>query len=383
MRFNKILITLKKELNTIVRDKKSLAMMFVLPLMIPLIIFFMSFLYEDLMDSVDETKYNVGINYELNANEKEIIAQTTLNIINYKNKDDMQKAYESKKIEAYINKEESNYLVSFNPDNQDSSVAGSMLTSYLETYNKFLSQNYLLGQDIDPEEALNIIKIEIKELEGDNSFIQEILSMGLVYSLLAIITTAVYCATDIIAGEKERGTLETLLTFPIKSSELITGKYLAIFTSCIITSFLSLFLCFGSLKIASNMFELYNSITLNIGLTTILTSTIILIFASLISSGLCIAIASYCKSYKEAQEALTPVSFISMIPLLLPIAGIETNIFLSLIPIVNHGLLLNDLINSDVNILNIILMIISSIIFTIVIIFFISKQYKSERVLFS
>ena len=383
MRVNKIITTLKKELNTIIRDKKSLTMMFILPMMIPVLIFFMSFMYEDLMDSIDATEYSIGINYELNSVEKEIISQTTLNVINYKNREEMQNAYENKKIQAYINKEIDNYLVSFNPDNQDSSVAGSMLTNYLETYNKYLSQNYLLEQDINPEEALNIIKIEVKELKGDNTFIQEILSMGLVYSLLAIITTAVYCATDIIAGEKERGTLETLLTFPIKSSELITGKYLAIFTSCIITSLLSLFLCFGSLKLASNMFDLYNSITLNIGTTTILTSTIILIFASLISSGLCIAIASYCKSYKEAQEALTPVSFISMIPLLLPVVGIETNVFLSFIPIVNHGLLLNDLINNDVNVLNMTLMIISSIIFTIIIISFISKQYKSERVLFS
>lgn len=383
MRINKILITLKKELNTIIRDKKSLAMMFILPMLIPVLIFFMSFMYEDLMDSVEETEYNIGINYELNSIEKEIISQTTLNVINYKNKEEMQKAYEDKGIEAYINKEKSNYTIFSNPDNQDSSVAGSMLTSYLETYNKILAQNYLLNKDINPEEALNIIKIEVKELKGDNSFIQEILSMGLVYSLLAIITTAVYCATDIIAGEKERGTLETLLTFPIKSSELITGKYLAIFSSCIITSLLSLFLCFGSLKLASNMFELYNSVTLNIGVTTILTSAIILIFSSLISSGLCIAIASYCKSYKEAQEALTPVSFISMIPLLLPLAGIETNIVLSIIPIVNHGMLLNDLISNNVNILNIITMIMSSIIFTFIMIFFISKQYKSERVLFS
>jgi len=383
MRFNKILITLKKELNTIIRDKKSLAMMFIMPLFIPIFIFLMSFMYENMTSSLEETVYNVGINYELNSNEKEIINQTSLKVINYENQEQLQDAFEAKQINAYINKEESKYIVSFNPDEQDSSVAGSMLNSYLETYNKFLAQNYLIGQDIEPAEVFNILSIEHQELEGDNTFIQEILSMGLTYALLAIITTAVYCATDIIAGEKERGTLETLLTFPIKSSELITGKYLAIFISCVITSFLSLILCFSSLKIASNMFELYKTISLNIGIPTILISIVTLIFASLIASGLTIAIACYCKSYKEAQEALTPISFVSIIPMFLPMAGVETNAILSIIPIVNHGVLLNDIVSNSVKSSNVILMIISSIICTIGIIFFISKQYKSERVLFS
>ena len=383
MRINKILITLKKELNSIIRDKKSLAMMFLMPLMIPVFIFLMSFIYDDMDNSLKESVYSVGVNYTMNANEKEIASQLSLNVISYDSVEKMNEAYEKSEISAYVNLENNIYTIFMNPDDQDSAMSGSYLNEYLSAYNDFLAQNYLLGQDIEPTDVFNIVKVEFKELEGKSYIVDLLISIGLAYSLMAIITTATYCATDIIAGEKERGTLETLLTFPIKSSELITGKYLATFISCIITSLVSLIFCFGSLKLASGMFEIYNSSSLNISLTTILLSVLIFIFASFIASGVCIAIACFCKSYKESQEALTPVSFISLFPMILPMAGIETNIVLSLIPIINHGMLLNDIVSNNIDVSNILVMIASSIVCTIIVIIFISKQYKSEKVLFS
>jgi sodium transport system permease protein len=104
---------------------------------------------------------------------------------------------------------------------------------------------------------------------------------------------------------------------------------------------------------------------------------------SLFISGLCIAIASFSKTYKEAQSALTPLSMLVMVPMFLNVLGIDMNPVLSLIPIVNHTLLINDIFCDNINILNISIMFISTIVYVIIIIKFITHLYKSEKILFS
>lgn len=96
---NNVFITIKKELRTILRDKKSLMMMLITPIMIPLFIFIFSYVYDKLMNTNENEKYYVGINYNLNDIEKNLISEN-LEIKYYENKDDMQKAYETNKIEA-------------------------------------------------------------------------------------------------------------------------------------------------------------------------------------------------------------------------------------------------------------------------------------------
>ena len=80
------------------------------------------------------------------------------------------------------------------------------------------------------------------------------------FIIMAITVSATYPATDATAGEKERGTLETLLTFPVKSRDIILGKFFSVSISSIITGVLSLILTLLSLLLANNMFEIYKSL---------------------------------------------------------------------------------------------------------------------------
>ena len=104
---------------------------------------------------------------------------------------------------------------------------------------------------------------------------------------------------------------------------------------------------------------------------------------SLFISGACIAISSFSKTYKEAQSALTPLNMAPMIPIFFYLFGVVMNPMLSLIPVVSHTLLINDIIIGNANIYNIIVMFASTIIYVILIIYYITKQYKSEKILFS
>ena len=189
-------------------------------------------------------------------------------------------------------------------------------------------------------------------------------------------------ATSATAVEKENGTLETLLTFPVRSSELIIGKYLATVITGIIASLIGLILTIGSILIASEIFEMFKTITFSINLTTIIIGIITCISASLFIAGLSIAITSFAKTYKEAQSSSQVLSIITIIPMMISLIGIKISTIYYLIPIANYVQLLMDIFSKNFNYLNILIVLISSIIYVVIVIYYIIRQYKSEKVLF-
>ena len=239
---------------------------------------------------------------------------------------------------------------------------------------------------IDFDKVDNSITVETEELKGTSEAVNMLLFVGVIYAMMGISLTAIYGVTDTIAGEKERGTLETLLTFPIKSSELVIGKYLAITISCIISSILSTILIILSLSISSNLFSIYDDAIININIFSLLITMLLMISYSIFVSGLCITIASFTKSYKEAQSSLAPVNFITMIPMIFYVTNITLDAKISLIPIVSHTMFINDLITiglTNNTILYLIIILLSTLVYSSILIYVIIKLFKNEKVLFS
>ncbi len=384
---NAILITIKKELRAIIRDKKSLLIMLLTPLMIPVFILLYSYLYDDLYVKDKEDIYKVGINYTMNREEKELLNNTNLEIIEYNDEDSLIKAYDNKEIPLYVVKDENNkYILHANNNMKDGAYATNSFVTYLETYKKYKENEYLINNNINPVEFNTQVEYELDSIEGDSELQTSLVVVGFIFAIMAISLTAIYCATDSTAGEKERGTLETLLTFPIKSKDLVTGKYLAIVISCIVTSIISTILIVLSFKIAMSNFSIYNGSNLTFNVVNISLGLLIMVAYSMFVSGACIAIASLSKTYKEAQSSLTPVSMVTLIPMFLEQIEIKLNHILALIPVINHTMLLEQVfetntINTDL-LINLGLMLISTIIYSIIILKIISIQYKSEKVLF-
>lgn len=371
--------TVKKELRTTIRDKKSLIMMLVIPLFIPLFVMVFSAFYDTILEP---TEYTIGINYELNNIEKEIIDELNLKIEYYETAK-LKEAYDNEEISAYVILEDDKYTIYSNPNSESGSMSAQGIYNYLSAYNNYLGQSYLAENNINPEEVFNIINFELEELAGNNDMFNQILFMAFVFAIISITTTAIQSATDSTAGEKERGTLETMLTFPIKSNDLVMGKYFACLLVCIITALFSGVLLCVSLFIAKGIFEFYKEIAFSFSPATILLAFIILIGYSLFISGLSIGIASLTKSNKEAQSSLMPLSFIPMLPMFLNMFGMKMNAILSLIPVVNHTLLLNEIFTGSINFLHIGLMLISTIICITLVVRYLNTQYKSEKILFS
>lgn len=376
-----IKITIRKELRAIVRDKKSLLMMALTPLFIPLFVILMSYIY-DFMMREEENIYSVGVNYNLSAVEIDIASQNCLDTIYYDKIDNMSKDYEDGKITAYIVKESSNYTIYNNSQSEDGSYVQMYITNYLDGYNTYLGQLHLLNNNVDPNLVYNNISYDVVELSGDSMMAEQVINMAIVFTIMAMTLTAIYAATDLTAGEKERGTLETLLTYPIKSSELILGKFFAIVISSVITLIISIILCVSSLIFVKYKFAILENITLNLNTVTILLMFVILITYAFFISGLCITIASQAKSFKEAQSSLTPVSLIICVPMFLEMLDVKLGGCLSFVPLLNHNFVLNDIFAGNINFYNIVIVIVTSIIYSLVLVWIIIKQYKSEKILF-
>lgn len=381
-----ILITIKKELRGIIRDKKSLMMILLTPLMIPGFIFLFSFIYDSMFQEAPTTSYEIGVNYELTEEEQSIAEELNLETIYYETEEELNDAYEKQEIPAYIIKENNNYIIYSNQNETASFESSAIASSYLEQYNTYLGMEYLNSINVNLEDVYANITVDFKDLKGSNEFVNMLISLGIIFAMMSISLTAIYGVTDTTAGEKERGTLETFLTFPIKSKELITGKYLAITLSCIVTSIISTVLVVASISISSSIFSIYKDAVTNINLISILTTLIIMISYSFFISGLCIAIASYSKTYKEAQSALTPISFLNMVPMIFDILEVKISTIIAFVPVVNHTMLVNNILTIGFvsnTMIHIIIMIISTLVYSFVIIKIITKMYKNEKILFS
>lgn len=380
MKWSNIKTTIHKELRGVFRDRKSFLTLIALPFIIPFYILLMGYMFEIMEDS----NYVIGANYEISNTEKTIINEIgELDFKYYKDEKALKEAYDNKLISAYVIKEDKTYTIYSDMSSNKGTMIYSYVSAYLTAYNQNLANNYIISQDIDPEKVFNNIKIESKTLgdEGKDVMLMMLIGISITYITMIIVISTSTVATDATAGEKERGTLETLLTFPIKSSEIITGKYLAISICGMILGLFALLLLIPTLSLGKVLFESFENFNTNFSAVSIIMTVFIIIITSLLSSGIAMALAGNTKTYKEAQSALQGLSFISMIPMFIELLDMDSKYF-DLIPLANCGLALNRVLTDDFTLTSLFVMLISTIIYTVIIIIYISKQYKSEKTLF-
>ncbi len=373
---------LKKEIREIFRDKKSLSMMLIIPIMIPVLILGMSALFQSQMSKSGDDYNKIGFAYDLSSEEETLVNDMNIEAV-YGSEDELRSKLDSSDIYLYVTKEGNNYVLNTNVGSESGSYATSLMESYYANYKTLLQEEALTNIGQDANQILNIITLEVNDLGENNFYSMYIVGYAFLFIMMAITVSATYPATDTTAGEKERGTLETLLTFPIKSRDIIVGKLLGVTISSIITGVLSLVLALISFEVANNQFTIYETAPITISGLSIIMSVIVIIAYSIFISGLCIAIASMCKTFKEAQSALTPLTFVAFFPGMIAfMVGIKSTAILSIIPFLNFSLVFNDISNGIINYVDILLMFVSTIVYIAIIIYCIIKQYRSEKVLF-
>ena len=373
---------LKKELRRTFRDKKSLLMMLLVPIIIPAFIIGMAAFYNMMGDKNPEEYNKIGFVYELTEEEKAIANELKIDVING-TEDELKEMYKNKDIDLYITKENNTYTINTN-NSTNAAYAETLASTYFEALKNNMQAQILTNNNINAVEFFTMVNVDRKVVEEESMMGSMLKSYGFLFCIMAITIAASYPATDTTAGEKERGTLETLLTFPIKARDIIVGKFLCVSISSIITGILSFALSIVSLNIVQNSFEMFKGGGITYNVPTILCGIALIIAYGILISGISIAVASKSKTFKEAQSSLTLVMFLSFFPgMICSMISVKTTLGLALVPFLNTALIFNDATTGVFNITNIAAAFVSSIIYIAIVLCVIIKQYKSEKVLFS
>ena len=385
----------KKEIIDIIRDKKTLFMGIVLPLILyPLLMIIMTQIMTISMNSIENDDINIAFekypSKELITLIKNYDSDGAINIVKSKNyKKDLEKG----NIDAYVDIKEKNkienYKIYINSSKENSSTVNSKLEDIFNTYKEKKVKDKIEQLQLNVEETLEPVVYSTIDLakteEVAGLLLGQILPLILI---MGVLLGAIYPAIDSMAGEKERGTLETLFTLPISNLELVMGKYMAVSLCAIVTAILNVvsilmtliyILSTGNIsgQLLSNNFNIFA-----LSGPLFITLICICLFAMVVSA-VSMCVCSLAKSFKDAQNYITPVMFLVLIP---SYASMIPNLNLdrttSIIPVVNISLLIKSVLSNNANLSLIALVFISNFAFVILSVILLSKLFNSEEILF-
>ncbi len=243
--------------------------------------------------------------------------------------------------------DEQSAKIYFSSAHEKSQLAKNRLEQILQRWNKKLGGENLkklgLDENIMTPVASETTDVAAKSQFQGASFWSKLFPIML---LLWALTGAFYPAVDLCAGEKERGTLETLLCSPATRTEIVVSKLATVMCFSVLSSLLNI-VCLG----ISGYFilrQIPGNTTVTVPWSAALAMVIPLIPASLIFSALSLALASFAKSSKEGQYYLLPLIMATMPLIFVSMAsGSELTLGTALLPITGIALILQQLLEGN------------------------------------
>ena len=175
--------------------------------------------------------------------------------------------------------------------------------------------------------------------------------------IIAIGLGAFYPAVDLTAGEKERGTFETLLSTPTSKAEIVCGKFLTVFCLSMITGILNLgsmmlSMAYQFSQMASKLgerAERFDVDLMHVSPANIVLTLLLLVPLAFFICSVMMSIALLARDFKDAQNLVTPFFIIVMLPgMITTLPGMELTRTTMLFPIANVALLLKGLLTDKV-----------------------------------
>ncbi len=230
---------------------------------------------------------------------------------------------------------------------RENSNAGDLALDYVERRLRAVNEQYIERLFVDYLQDFGVrqnfpAKFESRSMAVPASIDSSLATLVPLVLILMTITGAVYPAIDLTAGERERGTLETLIAAPVPRLTLLVAKYVAVVTVAMITAMANLVAMTVTLVSSGLANQVFGPGVLT-PLLLIQVLALLVLFAAFFSAVL-LAVTSFARSFKEAQAYLIPLMMISLAPgFLSMIPGLEFSELWALTPLVNIVLLGRDM----------------------------------------
>ena len=439
MRTKIIKLLLKKELLDVFRDRKAVIMLVLVPILIYPLIFFGSFTIMTLIQTnLEKGEYKILIETEddgdlisqinlYNKSKKGEISEkggksenNSLSVISFEeaveiyeeqnknvseailrdesHKDVVDRLLQGEVIDVYVDTHIDDegklvYSTRFVSSITDSDYAETLVKDVLDELADASTRNILTDEGLDADTIMHPFDIERNNIASKEQSIGSILGMILPFMLIiSLLMGTMYPAIDATAGEKERGTLETLLTLPVKNHEIIISKFLTVAFMGIVSAFLNMI---SMAVMILYMVKLVSSdVAGNLGLNlrdfrvgTFVPAMIVTVLAvlafSLFISAVTMCITAFARSYKEANNYITPLTLVVMLTGYIGfIPNIELTRQMALVPVANICLLIKELLLFKAEMGTVVIVLLSNIFYAAFAIFMLSRIYDSESIMF-
>ena len=270
-----------------------------------------------------------------------------------------------------------NVQLLYNSASEPSQQAYSMVSAALDAYESTICNRFDINNSVDGSAVYDLASNE--DVVGN--FFSELIPMLL---LLMAFSGCMSIAPPSIAGEKERGTIATLLVTPLKRRELALGKVLSLSFFAMLSglsSFLGMMLSLPKLIHADEM-----GLDANIYQVSDYVTLLLLIFSTvLILVSVTSIISAKAKSVKAASAVMAPLMLVVMLVGMIPMmSGTKVDsIAYYLIPIYNSVLAMSQVFAHEAHLLPIIITIAANALYTGLGIWVLTKMFNSEKVMFS
>ena len=387
----------KKELIDVLRDRRTLMFMVVIPILITPLLIIGSIKFQEYQNKKSEEKI-LKIAY-INESEDSLTKQLLLDqkgvkiiegvpidsIESYIKSDSLQGGlYLGKGFLKKIKTNSSGDVKIYYKSSDLMSKSKKRMQAALDIYKEKiiaerLKQLNVDGQILEPITITNIDMATAKETLGKaiGGFIPYVLVMF-------IFLGAMYPAIDLGAGEKERGSLETLLSSPATKFEITMGKLLVVSLTGIVSGLVSV------LGISSSLFfidkipvQIQETILDLINPFMIFSIIILMIPIAIFFASMLLSISFYARSFKEAQSLMGPLNMVIIVPLFLSLGpGMEMDHATALMPLINVGLLTKEILAGSVELIYFIETLFSLLFCAAIGIWFSVFWFKKENTIF-
>lgn len=202
------------------------------------------------------------------------------------------------------------------------------------------------------------------------------------FIIIFSIAGGMYIAIDVSAGEKERKTLEAILVAPLSRLKVVSGKFLAVATTSIVTVIFSVTSMYVAFKISPPNVGL--NYTFDITLSTVFLMLGIGIILSVMFAALLLAVGIFAKSFKEAQNYITPFYLLAILPVSVfnSIPGFKPPLILYAVPPLNAVFVFKESLVGESDVWHIVITLASLVVAAVVAIVIATKIYSKESILF-
>ncbi len=402
MKLKHVMIVLRKEVKDLLRDRRTIISSILLPMiLIPVINIVMGGGIQKFEKDMNENVM-VALSRSSNSPEaRELVQERILsknpNIV-LVDAEDPVKALENNEIRCILEIENSyaekledgqpiQITLQYDESKTKSQAAADIVSRAIDRFSEEVVEERIAALGLDPDFLLPV-QVERKNLAPNDMGNNMMLQMMLPFMISILVAVGgIPAATDLVAGEKERNTFEPLLTTMPDRGSLLLGKYLAV----TLFSMVSLVAILVGLSIG----YIINPNSLTIGIDTqlqgisldplaVVLALLITVALGMTFSGIQIALSTIAKSYKEAQTYLSFLMLAAMVPgyatMFMQASDLSPVMFV--MPVMNTVAAFKMILGGSINYFNLVLALVTSIIFVILTLMFAASLFKKEKVMF-